>query len=188
MARGLRDLHDIDGDGVPSVVHGDLKEQQYLIAEDGRLTLGDFNKGTLLRKDRNTGEPCTYRVEYGANEKVFRSPEEYAYGPQTAATDVWALGSLMFYLLTGARVWREISDQEGLVRRYIMDGKRPPIEKHILESKDPVDVALRMAYDKACQYDPEKRATAREVSDFLEQVWDELYENKTKTLRSQNHQ
>jgi hypothetical protein len=48
---------------------------------------------------------------------------------------------------------------------------------------------LRMAYDKACQYDPEKRATAREVSDFLEQVWDELYENKTKTYSwSSKHQ
>jgi hypothetical protein len=45
MARGLRDLHDIDGDGVPSATHGDLKEHQYLLAEDGRLRLGDFNKG-----------------------------------------------------------------------------------------------------------------------------------------------
>ena len=45
MARGLRDLHDIDGDGVPSATHGDLKEQQYLFGEGGRLLLGDFNKG-----------------------------------------------------------------------------------------------------------------------------------------------
>jgi serine/threonine protein kinase len=47
MARGLRDLHDIDGDGVPSATHGDLKEHQYLFGEDGRLVLGDFNKGSF---------------------------------------------------------------------------------------------------------------------------------------------
>ena len=46
MARGLQDLHDIDGDSVPSATHGDLKEQQYLFGEDGRLQLGDFNKGS----------------------------------------------------------------------------------------------------------------------------------------------
>jgi serine/threonine protein kinase len=45
MAWGLRDLHNIDGDGVPSATHGDLKEHQYLFRDDGRLVLGDFNKG-----------------------------------------------------------------------------------------------------------------------------------------------
>ena len=45
IAAGLRDLHDIDGSGVPSATHGDLKEQQYLFADDGSLMLGDFNKG-----------------------------------------------------------------------------------------------------------------------------------------------
>lgn len=45
IARGLRDLHNIDGDGRPSATHGDLKEHQYLFAENGRLQLSDFNKG-----------------------------------------------------------------------------------------------------------------------------------------------
>jgi serine/threonine protein kinase len=47
MARGLRDLHNIDGDGVVSATHGDLKEHQYLLKKDGRLVLGDFNKGGI---------------------------------------------------------------------------------------------------------------------------------------------
>lgn len=45
IAAGLTDLHDIDGDGVPSATHGDLKEHQYLFSKDGTLLLGDFNKG-----------------------------------------------------------------------------------------------------------------------------------------------
>ncbi len=47
MARGLRDLHNIDGDGVVSATHGDLKEDHYLLKKDGRLVLGDFNKGEI---------------------------------------------------------------------------------------------------------------------------------------------
>jgi hypothetical protein len=49
IAAGLRELHDIDGDGVPSATHGDLKEHQYLFGKDGRLLLGDFNKGTFFK-------------------------------------------------------------------------------------------------------------------------------------------
>jgi serine/threonine protein kinase len=175
MARGLRDLHDIDGDGIPSVTHGDLKEQQYLITENGGLQLGDFNKGEFLYKSQSTGETCPYRVPPHFNDKVFRSPEEYAYKDQTAATDVWALGSLMYYLLTGARVWREIAETHTeLVRRYIIQGKKPEMEERILNSRDPVDIALKKAYDMACVYEPEKRASAREISDYLEGVWEEL--------------
>ncbi|KAL7483099.1 hypothetical protein ACHAW6_008741 [Cyclotella cf. meneghiniana] len=175
MARGLRDLHDIDHDGVPSVTHGDLKEQQYLITDEGGLQLGDFNKGTFLKKSNTNGKVCTYLPPSGYIDKVFRSPEEYAYRPQTAATDVWALGSLMFYLLTGARVWRDIAETHtDKVRRYIVQGKRPTIKQDILDSKDPVDVALKTAYDMCTVYDPERRATARQVADYLESVWKEL--------------
>jgi serine/threonine protein kinase len=175
MARGLRDLHDIDGDGVPSVTHGDLKEQQYLVTEDGGLQLGDFNKGQFLTKHESTGETCPYVNSRGQNDKVFRSPEEYAYKPQDAASDVWALGSLMYYLLTGARVWRDLADKHtDRVRRYIIEGKRPEIDERILKSKDPVDQALKKAYDMACVYNIEERASAKEVSAFLDAVWEEL--------------
>ena len=50
ITRALRDLHDVHGDVVPSVIHGDLNELQYLFDESGRLLLGDFNKGQSLRK------------------------------------------------------------------------------------------------------------------------------------------
>ena len=175
MARGLRDLHDIDHDGVPSVTHGDLKEQQYLITDEGGLQLGDFNKGQFLMKHASTGKTCPYQVGPPNNDKVFRSPEEYAYKPQTAAGDVWALGSLMYYLLTGSRVWREIAETHTKqVRQYIIQGKKPEIEERILNSKHPVDRALKKAYDMACVYDMEERATAREVSDYLDGVWKKL--------------
>ncbi|KAL7476330.1 hypothetical protein ACHAW6_002202 [Cyclotella cf. meneghiniana] len=177
MARGLRDLHDIDGDGVPSATHGDLKEHQYLFGEDGRLQLGDFNKGQFLSKSSTTGKACTYKPPSTTyNDKVFRSPEEYMNIQQTAATDVFALGSLMYHLLTAQRLWEGMlsSKHENQVQKWIIEGKRPEIKDSVLQSRDPVDVALKAAYDMCNAYDPEKRASARKVADFLEGVWKDL--------------
>ncbi|KAL3789348.1 hypothetical protein HJC23_006502 [Cyclotella cryptica] len=178
MARGLRDLHDIDGDGVPSATHGDLKEHQYLFGEDGRLQLGDFNKGQFLSKSSTTGKPCTYKPPSTTyNDKVFRSPEEYMNIQQTAATDIFAFGSLMYYLLTRQRVWEGMTSSKyrDKVRKLIIEGKRPEIKDTILKSQDPVDVALKKAYEMCSAYDPEKRVSAKEVAEFLEGVWKQLY-------------
>lgn len=107
---------------------------------------------------------------------MFRSPEEYMNIQQTASTDVFALGSLMYYLLTGQRVWEGMlqSKYRNKVRKWIIEGKRPEIKEAVLKSQDPVDVALKRAYDMCNGYAPERRASAKEVADFLEGVWREL--------------
>jgi hypothetical protein len=44
----------------------------------------------------------------------------------------------------------------------------------VLKSEDPVDVALKRAYEMCTEYEPEERASAREVSDYLEGVWEKM--------------
>jgi len=173
IARGLRDLHNIDGDGRPSATHGDLKEHQYLFAENGRLQLSDFNKGQFLSMSSTSGEACTYRPSSTTyNDKVFRSPEEYQNMQQTATTDIFALGSLFYYLVTGSRIWYGVDQKRA--RKNIIQGLKPKIAERILKSKDPVDVALLKAYEMCTEYKPDKRASAVEVSEFLDQVWKNL--------------
>ena len=177
VVKGLRDLHNIDEDGVPSATHGDLNELQYLF-KDGKLMLGDFNKGEFLSKSSKTGRPCTYKPPYinRLYQKAFRSPEEYSNMQQTAATDVYALGSLLYYILTGHPVWEQYLKRKyrKKLRQWIKDGKRPEIDIKIVDSKDPSIVAIKRAYEMCTQYDPEERATAKNVSDYLEGVWQEL--------------
>eukprot|EP00956_Cyclotella_meneghiniana_P004827 scaffold5983_cov62-Cyclotella_meneghiniana.AAC.2 len=176
ITRALRDLHNLHGDGVPSVIHGDLNEHQYLFDENGRLLLGDFNKGQSLYKSPTTGKPCTYQPPFIGTRTLFRAPEEYLNMQQSAASDVFALGSLLYNLITGVHVWDEWLGTARLkqVRQMIMDGKRPKIKRKIRESKHPVNVALITAYDMCTQYDPEQRSSAKEVSEYLENVWKEL--------------
>jgi len=86
-AIGLADLHNVSGDGIPSVTHGDLKNNQYMIVGivGNHYRLGDFNRGRFLRKNRVTGLPCPYTI--GKNDAKYRSPEEYRYDELTAKQD-----------------------------------------------------------------------------------------------------
>lgn len=170
-AAALDDLHDIDGEGLSSVAHGDLKGQQYLITENGDLKLGDFNRGRFLR--RNSTQPdtaCTYTI--GKNDATFRSPEEYNYLPETSAIDVWALGSILYTLLTGKEVWADMSTS--MAQKYISKGKLPPINENTMNINDPVDIALKDAIELCWVFDPKERATAREVATFLQNKYEEI--------------
>ena len=81
-ALGLAHVHDIDGEGMSSVAHGDLKGQQYIFTSGGDMKLGDFNRGRFLRRNSTAPDTaCTYTI--GQNDAAFRSPEEYEYLPQT---------------------------------------------------------------------------------------------------------
>eukprot|EP00956_Cyclotella_meneghiniana_P020532 scaffold36344_cov56-Cyclotella_meneghiniana.AAC.5 len=177
MTRALRDLHDIHGDNVPSVIHGDLKAFQYLFDNNGRLILGDFNKGQFLTKSSTSGKPCTYKLPRIGTMTLFRAPEEYSNMQQSAASDVFELGSLLYNLITGDHVWHEwlsSAHERKEACQMIIDGKRPKIKRKIRENDDPVNVALMTAYDMCTRHNPEERSSAKEVSDYLENVWNEL--------------
>ena len=59
-------------------------------------------------------------------------------------------------------------------RKWIVEGKKPKIGEEIWKSTDPVDVALLKVYEMCTEYEPEKRASAKEVVDYLEGVWRQL--------------
>mmetsp|Transcript_12578 Transcript_12578/g.22060 ORF Transcript_12578/g.22060 Transcript_12578/m.22060 type:complete len:176 (-) Transcript_12578:375-902(-) len=172
VAAGLADVHDIDGEGLSSVAHGDLKGGQYLFL-NGVIKLGDFNRGRFLRRNSTAPDTaCTYTI--GVNDAAFRSPEEYEYLPQTSAIDVWALGSILYEILTGKDVWYDTDTEKA--QKYIRKGKLPTIEDKYLNSKDPVDVALREAISMCYIFDPKERAKAGDVASFLQEKFSELPE------------
>jgi serine/threonine protein kinase len=137
-----------------------------------------FNQGQFITKSSSSGKSCTYKPpSTGYNDKTFRSPEEYAHIEQTAATDVYALGSLIYYILTGQRAWEyDGKEERKKIQGLIAKGKKPRISSKLLKSTHPVDRALLTAYEMSTVYDPKKRATAKQVADFLDGVWKELGE------------
>jgi len=56
---------------------------------------------------------------------------------------------------------------------YIAEGGRVEVtEEDILSSTHPFDTTLLKALDMCFVYDPKKRATAKEVADFIKSVLD----------------
>jgi len=90
--------------------------------------------------------------------------------------DVYSLGNIFFKLLTKERKYNDIDVSEA--QKLIVAGDIPVLPGSLEESTDPVVLALKRAMHMCLILDPEERATAKQVADFLE---DEL-----KKLESRN--
>jgi eukaryotic-like serine/threonine-protein kinase len=83
------------------VVHGDIKPANVRVMDDGRLRLLDFGIAQLLAEQ---GPPEQQRLR--AVTPAFSPPEQMAGEAPSTLADVWSLGALLFWMLTGERPGR----------------------------------------------------------------------------------
>jgi serine/threonine-protein kinase len=83
------------------IVHRDLKPSNILVTDDGTVKLLDFGIGKLLDSDADDAERSAVTVE-GAQALTprFAAPEQVNGGPITTATDVYALGVLLYMMMS----------------------------------------------------------------------------------------
>jgi eukaryotic-like serine/threonine-protein kinase len=84
------------------VVHRDLKPSNILVDADGRPRLLDFGIAKLLDEE-SSEETSLTRTHMRPMTPEYASPEQVRGEPITTATDVYALGVLLYQLLTGRR-------------------------------------------------------------------------------------
>ena len=84
------------------VIHRDLKPSNILVDRAGRVKLVDFGIARLLADGDAPGSTALTREGSFALTPAYAAPEQFQGGALSTATDVYALGVVLYELLTGS--------------------------------------------------------------------------------------
>lgn len=81
------------------IVHRDVKPENVLLAEDGRIKIGDFGLARATSANTATGQMLLGTIAYLAPELVTR-------GTADARSDIYALGIMLYEMLVGEQPYK----------------------------------------------------------------------------------
>jgi serine/threonine protein kinase/tetratricopeptide (TPR) repeat protein len=115
------------------IVHRDIKPANVLISTDGEVKLLDFGIAKLVDphaewQEGRRHDSSTVAREIGrALTPAYAAPEQLSGGDVTTATDVYALGVLLYMLLTGRHpAGTAATSQPDLIRSILVTEPAPP--------------------------------------------------------------
>ncbi|VDO55847.1 unnamed protein product [Onchocerca flexuosa] len=105
------------------IIHRDLKPENILISETGHILVSDFGSAKILdhaKPNRQTDRPESQKRRSSfVGTAQFVSPEVLKGEPVQQACDYWALGVIIYQLLTGQHAFHDVA--EYLIYRRIMN-------------------------------------------------------------------
>ncbi|MEO6690511.1 MAG: serine/threonine-protein kinase [Dokdonella sp.] len=138
------------------IVHRDLKPSNVLVQDDGQARLLDFGVAKLLEDEQGVGETTALTLADGvALTPEYAAPEQIENGPVTVATDVYALGVLLYLLLAGHRPYGENASTPAQWARVIVEHEPRRLS---LATGDRSEDAITRAHSRASTPDELRRS------------------------------
>jgi len=138
------------------VIHGNIKPSNVFVATDGRMLLSDFG----IARGYDDSQQSLTRVGWGSAE--YAAPEQ-SLGVTRASSDIYALGVLLFRILTGHPPFTGQSPIEVLLKHV---RQQPPSARSFDPNiSDAVDGVVHMAMQKRSG---DRFASAQEFSHALQ--------------------
>ena len=108
------------------VVHRDLKPSNVFVTPDGRPKLLDFGIAKLLGDAPGDSLAGALTRTQAAMTPSYAAPEQLARGEVTTATDVYALGVMLYELLAGQRPYSLADTTAAEAERIVCETTPPP--------------------------------------------------------------
>lgn len=143
---GLAHLHSL----TPPVIHRDIKLSNVMLAQSGEIKIIDFNASRTYKAE-NREDTVILGTE------GYAPPEQFGFQETDARSDIYALGVLTNYLLTGRHPKEELS--AGSIKKVIERCLSLDPEKRYQSVKKLKTAALRAAGPPAGEVSPSKRFT-----------------------------
>jgi eukaryotic-like serine/threonine-protein kinase len=168
IAEGLAAAHD------KGVVHRDLKPENLFVTKDGRVKVLDFGLAKLGRVETGSTEPgdgatATVAVHTMPGMVLgtagYMSPEQVRGKEVDARTDIFALGAILYEMLSGRRAFKGDSSVETM--NAILKDDPPELENDKLKLSPGLERIVRRCLEK----EPARRFhSARDVGFALEAI------------------
>ena len=147
------------------IIHRDIKPENILISKDGRVKIADFG----LARGAQLGATQTAESSVVLGSVSYLSPEQVQRGICDARSDVYALGIVLFELLTGRKPFEGESPIQ-IAYMHVND-RVPSARSFKPEIPDNIDAVIT----KATSSNPDQRyRDARELLNALRTIQEEI--------------